>query len=154
MEYKIIKFDQANAQVVLRLGNGDVFPDVAVDLPVADDGSIPSGKELKDYLEGFVPHDAEKRRQLLNTVGIKNPDAITVHPIGKVIDKKTEAEVARLTRNEMLWESDWTQLPDAPLTDTEKVAWTEYRQALRDLPEQEGFPNNSVFPAAPNAPLA
>ena len=33
-------------------------------------------------------------------------------------------------RNRELLDSDWTQLPDAP---TDKIAWAEYRQALRDL---------------------
>ena len=29
---------------------------------------------------------------------------------------------------------DWTQIPDSPLTDAKKAEWTEYRQALRDVP--------------------
>ncbi|MBU1229235.1 MAG: phage tail assembly chaperone [Proteobacteria bacterium] len=35
---------------------------------------------------------------------------------------------------------DWTQLPDAPLSAEGKAAWAAYRQALRDVPEQAGFP--------------
>jgi len=31
--------------------------------------------------------------------------------------------------------SDWTQLPDSPLTTTVKAEWVTYRQALRDIPE-------------------
>ncbi len=49
-----------------------------------------------------------------------------------VVDPK----VARLgfinSRNKKLLDSDWTQLPDAPV---DKEAWAEYRQKLRDLPE-------------------
>jgi len=30
--------------------------------------------------------------------------------------------------------SDWTQLPDTPLSDTDRQAWANYRQALRDFP--------------------
>jgi hypothetical protein len=41
---------------------------------------------------------------------------------------------ARYIRNEYLKESDWTQLPDADLTASQKAAWAAYRQALRDLP--------------------
>jgi len=37
-------------------------------------------------------------------------------------------------RNQLLSQSDWTQLPDSPLTDEQKTAWAVYRQELRDLP--------------------
>lgn len=37
-------------------------------------------------------------------------------------------------RNDLLQESDWTQMPDSPLSDAKKTAWASYRQALRDLP--------------------
>ena len=39
-------------------------------------------------------------------------------------------------RNRRLQDSDWTQMPDSPLTDTKKTEWATYRQALRDLPQQ------------------
>ena len=39
-------------------------------------------------------------------------------------------------RNVLLSQSDWTQLPDADLTDKEKESWVKYRQGLRDLPTQ------------------
>lgn len=41
----------------------------------------------------------------------------------------------RQERNLILASTDWTQLPDAPLTDAEKTAWKAYRQKLRDLPQ-------------------
>ena len=34
----------------------------------------------------------------------------------------------------LLKESDWTQLPDSPLSAEKKAEWAAYRQALRDLP--------------------
>jgi hypothetical protein len=39
-------------------------------------------------------------------------------------------------RNNTLANSDWTQLPDAPITSEEKVAWAKYRQELRDIPSK------------------
>ncbi len=41
----------------------------------------------------------------------------------------------RRIRNQKLAESDWTQLPDAPLTAEQKAEWAAYRQALRDVPQ-------------------
>jgi len=52
----------------------------------------------------------------------------------------------RLIRNYKLAQCDWSQLPDAPV---DKVAWAAYRQALRDIPSSEGFPDNVSWPSAP-----
>ena len=40
----------------------------------------------------------------------------------------------RLVRDRLLAASDWTQMPDSPLTDEQRAAWAQYRQALRDAP--------------------
>lgn len=37
-------------------------------------------------------------------------------------------------RTRKLMDSDWTQMPDSPLTTEQRTAWATYRQALRDLP--------------------
>ena len=57
----------------------------------------------------------------------------------------------RAQRNSLLDLCDWTQLPDAPLTAEQKQEWAEYRQALRDVPEQTGFPENVAWPLVPEA---
>ena len=44
-------------------------------------------------------------------------------------------EELRSKRNLKLVLSDWTQLPDCPLSEDKKEEWKTYRQALRDLPE-------------------
>jgi hypothetical protein len=46
----------------------------------------------------------------------------------------------------LLTQSDWTQLADAPV---DKAAWAVYRQALRDITLQAGFPFTVDFPVAP-----
>ena len=53
----------------------------------------------------------------------------------------------KATRNQLLAESDWTQIPDVPLTN--KQDWAVYRQALRDIPEQSGYPFNINWPVKP-----
>ena len=56
----------------------------------------------------------------------------------------------RIERDEKLAESDWTQVPDSPLSDSKKTEWQTYRQALRDIPSQEGFdPLNPTYPTEP-----
>lgn len=59
------------------------------------------------------------------------------------------AEIIRQRRNQLLEKSDWTQLSDSPLTKDKKTAWKTYRQALRDITKQDGFPLNIVFPQMP-----
>tara|TARA_Y100001937_G_C6975984_1_gene265513 strand:+ start:339 stop:563 length:225 start_codon:yes stop_codon:yes gene_type:complete len=39
----------------------------------------------------------------------------------------------REVRNRLLSESDWTVMPDSPLSDSKKTEWKTYRQALRDI---------------------
>lgn len=57
------------------------------------------------------------------------------------------ADAARAQRNRALSATDFIVLSDAPYAD--KSAWCAYRQALRDVPEQEGFPRSIDWPAAP-----
>lgn len=60
----------------------------------------------------------------------------------------TEQEI-RAERQALLTGSDWTQTTDAPLTQNERARWREYRQNLRDVPEQDGFPESVVWPDVP-----
>jgi hypothetical protein len=52
----------------------------------------------------------------------------------------------KTARNQMLKNCDWTQAEDAPV---DRAAWAAYRQALRDVPEQEGFPSLVQWPQQP-----
>lgn len=56
-------------------------------------------------------------------------------------DETETANALRAERNALLNASDWTQLPDSPLSAEQKRAWAEYRQTLRDIPRAESFPN-------------
>lgn len=61
--------------------------------------------------------------------------------------KDTEqAKAVRTSRNQLLNESDWTQVADAPV---DKAVWATYRQALRDISTQTGFPWNVEWPVKP-----
>ena len=57
-----------------------------------------------------------------------------------------QAKSVRDDRTNRLSESDWTQLADAPV---DKTAWATYRQALRDVTTQEGFPWSVSWPVKP-----
>ena len=57
------------------------------------------------------------------------------------------ADQIRAQRNALLAACDWTQVADAPVDD---LAWAVYRQALRDIPDQAGFPASVEWPVAPS----
>jgi len=61
-------------------------------------------------------------------------------------EDERQAEKVRDSRNAKLAASDWTQLADAPVDQT---AWATYRQALRDVPTQAGFPWEVIWPSKP-----
>ena len=56
----------------------------------------------------------------------------------------------RLNREPMLRDSDWTQLPDSPLTETKRAEWATYRQALRDITDT--YADNLVEVEFPDVP--
>jgi len=68
-----------------------------------------------------------------------------------------EAEAAIASAADLEWErakqllrdSDWSVLPDVPMTAGERDSWIEYRRALREIRLQAGFPTEIVWPAAP-----
>lgn len=62
---------------------------------------------------------------------------------------KTDVEYAaevRVKRDGLLIETDFMMMPDYPLSDEKRQTVSAYRQALRDIPEQSGFPRNINWP--------
>ena len=89
------------------------------------------------------PEDFDFSRQsfykIIDNELIEDMNAVTEYESGKV----------RAKRDQMLSKSDFTVLPDSPFTDEEKSAWAVYRQKLRDIPDQPGFPFDVIFPQKP-----
>lgn len=106
-------------------------------LPVRiDEGAV----EDKYVGSMFIIHPYE-------VVEVKMWARYTAEELNQIANQK--AQEVREERNRLLTASDWTQLNDTPLDNTAKVAWTSYRQALRDIPSQSGFPQNVVWPVKP-----
>ena len=56
------------------------------------------------------------------------------------------AKFERDIRAKKLAESDWTQVVDSPV---DRAAWAIYRQELRDITKQDGFPLKVIQPISP-----
>jgi hypothetical protein len=61
-------------------------------------------------------------------------------------------EVLRSKRDSLLTQSDWTQMPDSPLSSSKKTEWATYRQALRDLPATNSDATSIDDVVFPNQP--
>ena len=75
---------------------------------------------------------------------IVNGELQTVLKESLDIPQPTERDI-RMDRRDRLVKTDWWALSDLTMTQ----AQIEYRQALRDIPQQEGFPLNVVWPEKP-----
>jgi len=72
-------------------------------------------------------------------------ESLTLPPVSQEEIDELKTKV-RLERNQLLTASDWTQVADAPV---DKEVWATYRQALRDVTTQAGFPWTVDWPVAP-----
>jgi hypothetical protein len=68
-----------------------------------------------------------------------------VFTVEQIPDDEKAGQV-RSQRTDKLKDSDWTQVADAPV---DQAAWATYRQALRDITAQPGFPWTVTWPTQP-----
>ena len=61
----------------------------------------------------------------------------------------TPAELVWDRAKRLLAESDWSMLPDVPMSSGDKAAWIEYRRVLREIRLQPNFPTDPVWPQKP-----
>jgi hypothetical protein len=89
---------------------------------------------MTDYFE--VITDANTGQQTIRPY--------TAEEIAAAVESTSNS--VRSIRNSLLAESDWTQVADAT---ADKIAWAAYRQELRDITAQSGFPHSVVWPTKP-----
>jgi len=77
-------------------------------------------------------------------IGWKLVDGVLTEQEITISDEKKSAD-ARGYRNILLAETDWTASSDVTMSDAMKT----YRQALRDVPTQSGFPTDITWPTKP-----
>ena len=98
-------------------------------------------KEGEFIIEGYCNDD--NNHKVINGQVVYSEKVSTIEEVQEDI---------RRERNIRLAQSDWTQMPDAPLTDEVKLQWATYRQELRDLPNNYSSLtsiDNVVFPEKP-----
>lgn len=66
-----------------------------------------------------------------------------------VLDYNTQGAVIKEQRDKLLYKCDWTQIPNNPLPEVVQQEWSVYRQSLRDITSQVGYPFNVIWPTPP-----
>ena len=142
-----------NGQVLEVADYRSIFPNTSFtasgpnDEFLAENGCMPvtMWRQYDQATEKLVNVDPYVEGNAVYTVAV---EAKSQEEIDAETAAKTEAKAAevRAERNEKLSASDWTQVADAPV---DQAAWAAYRQALRDVPEQAGFPWSVVWPEKP-----
>ena len=101
----------------------------------------------------------ESYEQLEGVLLVEDKDAPEVR-IGDAYDEETgtflrdgvslAGLITRTMRDNLLKACDYRMMPDYPCSEESRAAWAAYRQALRDLPQQDGFPETVEWPQAPD----
>jgi len=140
-----------------------------------NDGTIRQRPPAKVELDGFVRNFHDLTREQWDELGFNEAVPVKREPftactttwekgedliyrevvIGTVVDEQARAAhiagAIRAARDRLLLESDWTQLADSPLSADGKAVWATYRQGLRTVPQQAGFPGAVQWPARPES---
>jgi hypothetical protein len=91
------------------------------------------------------PHDVEVHGREIFAALVQGDVAEYIPPPPPTTEELAAA--ARAERDALLAATDWTQSADVPQATKDK--WAPYRQALRDVPEQSGFPSDIQWPVNP-----
>jgi hypothetical protein len=140
-----------------------MFPNVS--LPRLWDEGVLNYLGVDPVFESPTPTTTRYQTAYKDGVEFKNNKWMWKWTIGPVFTDNEEATAAeqqaayvqriddeqatriRADRDKRLADTDWTQVTDAQV---DKAVWATYRQALRDVPAQAGFPWNVTWPEAPN----
>lgn len=141
--YKVLEFNEHTGQLTVQF-EGSYNP-IAIDIPIANNRYL-EGEPLESYIEGLSPRWIQERQKAI-IAGIDNVDAI------KKLDTRTPDEIRRdkeiairTKRDNELRLSDWLVLPDTGFSEEAVSRFKKYRQELRDVPQQAGFPDNVIWP--------
>lgn len=123
------------------------FPETGVDISFLEDNSA---VEVVNWISCTESQKLETVEPYLEngkvyTVRVTEKSSAEIQQ-ENTLELLSRENLIRNQRNQFLKDSDWTQVADAPV---DKPAWAIYRQALRDITEQAGFPNDVTFPNPP-----
>jgi len=114
---------------------------------LADFDYVPIQYAPQPVVDPVLEYCREGAATLIDGVCVVSWDVVQYTAEEKAEGDSRFAAVVRADRNKRLADCDWTQLPDAPV---DRQVWVAYRQALRDVTKQPGFPRNVTWPQSPS----
>lgn len=113
-------------------------------------------EQYADLEPGKADVDGEIMEDNRNCFGWVNGESYNTTDFGPLPDgwsdtppPEVKAAQIRAERDALLAATDYLMLPDYPISDADRQAVSDYRQALRDITLQEGFPDVVVWPEKP-----
>lgn len=116
---------------------------------ITQDPNYEVGVQQRLVKDQIPDYDSETQYIVRVTPVPAGQDHVEYQIVDHVYTTQQLDQSAREKRQVRLQKTDWTQLTDADLTETQRTAWAVYRQALRDLPAQPGWPANINWPVQP-----
>lgn len=140
-KYEILFVDEQNKGMEVKY-TCDGYKEIIVGVP------LPTTNQLIEEVVGtYAPLsfwlDSEEKTYLKVCIGDSGYVKTETFNEPSIEDK------VRSTRNVYLLNTDWTQLADVNLNETQKLGWAKYRQKLRDLPQEDGWPDKITWPSLP-----
>ena len=132
-----------------------LFPGITFPVILTPEVVEPYGYGLYDFsspvdergrYEKFVEVDPVKNE---NGVWIQTWSKISMTNEEKNAVDENQKIIERYERTRKLKDTDWTIGNDSPLSEAKKEQFRLYRQQLRDVPSQPGFPWNITWPTSP-----
>ncbi len=141
---------QSTGAVVYEQEFRNMFPNTSLPVPLTETAINGLGGDV--VFEG--PQPVATRYQIVVRQGViqlgdkwyTNYVAVDLSPEACTALDEQQASTVRITRNARLAACDWTQVADAPV---DKTVWAAYRQELRDVTKQAGFPWEITWPTPP-----
>jgi hypothetical protein len=131
-----------------------LFPEVTFPKAFSPSDVEPYGFGMYEFTQ--IP-EVPRFKKLIELTPVKKENGIYYQTWGvedmtdeeQIEATEKQANDLRLRRKYTLMDCDWTQLPDVVMTEEKKIEWNTYRQSLRDITLQEGFPWDIVWPTPP-----
>ena len=104
-------------------------------------------------VKDIIPEYNEKYQSIVRLDPVPEGDSV-VYEITTMTDEEkleVDSDEARSIRNVRLEETDFIMFTDSPFTDEQKAQWAIYRQELRDVTNQDGFPSDITWPVRPGS---
>lgn len=139
----------SNGQVTQVGDYRALFPQTSFPPSGPSDEFLAANSAMKVNL--WLPYDSATQKLASCAPYIQGDWVYTVEVVvltPEDIEARNQAQASnvRAERDELLLDSDWTQLSDSPV---DPLPWRTYRQELRNVPQQTGFPWTIVWPVAP-----